>query len=114
MSNRNYSLEVTDKKQGHVIVKQKAALDGSCVLIVTLYGHTVFSAHYGKRTISFNMCGYYTASTRDVINTALREFRPDMKVFKQANIWRCSFANGEEESHLEACEGKHYGFGDAS
>lgn len=110
MGNRNYSLDVR-RRQGNIQIVREATKNGDCVLSVLLHGNKIFCAHYGERWIRFFMCGWYTPSTRDAINTALREFRPDMRIFKSNNIWRCSFANGEEESHLEACEGKKYSFG---
>ncbi len=110
MSNRNYSLDLTGKKQGHVVVKRQADEDGACVLTVELHGNEVIRAHYGQRWLSFSMCGWYTSASRDVINTALRELRPDMHVSKKAHIWKVQFANGEEEAHLEACENKKYEF----
>lgn len=110
MSNRNYDLDLTGKKQGHVVVKRTAKSDGSCLLTIKLHNNEVFRADYGLRSISFSACGWYTAATRDVINTALREFRPDMRVYRQNYVWRVDFANGEEQSALEACENKKYGF----
>lgn len=106
MSNRNYSLNVF-KKQGNVRVRQVSERDG-LYTIVSLHGNDVFTINTTKQIISFSTCGWYTSSTRDVINTALRAVRPDMRIFKSKNIWRCSFANGEEEAHLEACENKFY------
>lgn len=110
MGNRNYSLNKLGKKQGHVQVDSGMDLDGHLVLAVRLHDTIVFQANLDRRFLCFNTGGFYTASTRDVINRALSELRPDMRVFKSAGIWRVSFANGEEESALEACEGKLYGF----
>ncbi len=110
MSNRNYSLDKTSK-QGHVVVKRVADEEtGYAILTVELHGNEVFKAHYGQRWLSIDTCGWYTSATRDVINTALKELRPDMRVYKSAHIWRLAFANGEEEICLETAIGKKYGF----
>ena len=109
MGNKNFDLE-TSRKQGNVQVKRNANIDGSYLMNVYLYDTAVVSVDFGRRIFSVKTGGWYTNSTRDVINRVLSEIRPDCRVYKKKNIWRMSFDNGNEESVLEAVEGKLYGF----
>lgn len=110
MGNRTYSLD-SYKKQGNVKVSRKLDdFTGKAIVSVYLHETAVITIDYSKRVFSVNTGGWYTNSTRDVINTALKEIRPDCKVYKSANLWRFSFDNGNREACLECVEGIKYGF----
>jgi len=91
MGNRNYSLDVVNKKQGNIeVIKYKNLLE------IYLHRNLIFRADLDNKTLFIASCGYHTNSTRDAINTALRHYMPEMKVFILDGILQVKFEGSSQ------------------
>jgi hypothetical protein len=109
MSARKFDL-FKPKSYGNVVIKQTSEHDGLYVHVL-LHGNEIMIINTTQQWFRMSHCGWTTSTTKTAINTALKQFRPDVAVFQQKGEWFVSFANGEEISVFtpNAC----YGYGKA-
>lgn len=106
MSARKF--ELTPKSYGNVTVS-RVDRDGESVLQVLLHGNLIVLINETKKVFYLDHCCWLTATTATAMNTALKQFRPDVSVFRKKGEMFISFANGEEVGSLQPKT--YYGYG---
>lgn len=106
MSARKFDL-FRPKGYGNVVIDRVNGF-----LLVKLHGNTVVAIDETTKRFRLDDCGWVTATTTTAMNTALRQFRPDVHVRRSRGTMIVSFANGEEEAVLDPQA--WYGFGEVA
>jgi hypothetical protein len=98
MSARKYEL-TKSKAFGNVTVNKCVDGDGAKTKVY-LHGNLVLEINRDKKTFRLDHCGWITPTTATAINTGLKQFRPDVSVFRKKGEMFVLFANGEEVGSL--------------
>lgn len=108
MSARTFDLNKA-RKYGNIQIKNYSEHDGLYTEVL-LHGNRIMLINNVDKWFEMTDCGWQTATTKTALNTALKQFRPDVSIYQFKGQWVVKFANGEDEACWEAVKGQKYGY----